>query len=442
MPSRTYSLPYGRGALAVELEADCLTHGGGAAIPDEAAAIHEALRHPIGSEPLAAIVRPGERVAIVVNDITRLTRTDLMLPPLVETLNRAGIPDADIFIVFALGIHRRQTEDERRSILGAAIHGRIRNFDHDCADDENLVTVGSTSFGNRVEINRQVMEADRIILTGEIMYHLIAGYSGGRKSLAPGVAGWRTTTFNHRMIFEPGCASGILDGNPAHEDLMEACRLVGPDFLLNVVLTPDARLARVVAGDFELAHREGCRTVDELLCAPVDEPYDLLIASAGGFPLDIDLRQAHKGLENACRALRPGGRILFYAECPKGSGHPLFDEYVSRFADDFEMQRALAERFEVGGHKAYWVAKLGRLFRIDLVSALPADFVERCHLHPVPVERHAERLRELCAEAGPGARIGVIPHSGHTLPRLGAGPAPAVNAGASQTSGVNGIIER
>ncbi len=123
----------------------------------------------------------------------------------------------------------------------------------------NLVEIGTTSFGNRVEINREVWDADRIILTGEIIYHLIAGYSGGRKSLAPGVAGFRTTTFNHRMIFDPRCRSGQLDGNPAHEDLLEACRMADPDFLVNVVLSPEGKLIRVVAGHYDLAHREGCR---------------------------------------------------------------------------------------------------------------------------------------------------------------------------------------
>jgi lactate racemase len=259
------------------------------------------------------------------------------------------------------------------------------------------------------------MDADRIILTGEIMYHLIAGYSGGRKSLAPGVAGWRTTTFNHQMIFDPRCTSGVLEGNPSHEDLLEACRMADPDFLVNVVLTPDGKLARVVAGQFELAHRAGCLVVDEFLSAEIGEPYDVLIASAGGYPLDIDLRQAHKGLENACRALKPGGSILFFAECPNGSGHPSFDDYVTRYRDDIEMKQALMEHFEVGGHKAYWVARLGRVFDIHLVSALPPEFVERCHLHPVAPEAHAARLRELMR---PGLRAGVIPHAGHTLPRV------------------------
>ena len=161
------------------------------------------------------------------------------------------------------------------------------------------------------------------------------------------------------------------------------------------ILTPDGKLARVVAGQFELAHRAGCLVVDEFLSAEVGEPYDVLIASAGGYPLDIDLRQAHKGLENACRALKPGGSILFFAECPNGSGHPSFDDYVTRYRDDIEMKQALMQHFEVGGHKAYWVARLGRVFDIHLVSALPPDFVESCHLHPVAPEAHAARLREL-----------------------------------------------
>src|SRR6185369_9585113 len=155
----------------------------GAEVGDEVAAVQSAIDHPTGTLPLSQIVHAGERVAIIVNDITRLTRTDLLLPPIVNTLNAAGIPDAGIFVVFALGIHRLQTDDERRMIVGEEMFRRLRMFDHVSTDDGNLVEIGTTSFGNRVEINRDVWNADRIILTGEIIYHLIAGYSGGRKSL-------------------------------------------------------------------------------------------------------------------------------------------------------------------------------------------------------------------------------------------------------------------
>ncbi len=408
-----YRLPFGESFLDADVTANLIRHRDVPPVADEAAAIGEALAHPIGTAPLDRIVHPGERVALIVNDITRLTRSDLMLPAVVETLNRAGVPDEDILVVFALGIHRPQTPGERRRILGGNLYHRLTAIDHDAHDDATLIGVGQTSFGNRVEINRRVWECDRIVLTGEIIYHLIAGYSGGRKSLVPGVAGARTTTFNHGMIFDPRCRSGVLEGNPAHEDLLEACRLVEPDFLFNVVLNPEGRLVKAVAGHYDLAHREGCKAVDAMLRAEIDEPYDLIVASAGGFPLDIDLRQAHKGLENAVQALRPGGSILFYAECRGGAGHASFEDYVRRYDNDAEMRAALERKFEVGGHKAWWIARLGRLFDVHLVSGLPEDFVRRCHFHPVSPGWHQQRLNELAARPG---RIGVLPFAGFTLP--------------------------
>ena len=420
---REFHLPFGREHISVRLAAELLEPRPSAHIGDERKAIEAALRHPIGSAPLEAIVRPGEQIAIVVNDITRLCRTELMLPPIVDALSRAGISDNDIFIVFALGIHREQTEAERRQIVGEEIYGRFRMFDHISTDSADLVYVGTTSFGNRVEINKQVWEADCIILTGEIIYHLIAGYSGGRKSLVPGVAGFDTTTFNHRMIFDPRCRVGLLDGNPAHEDLLEACRLIDPDFILNLVLTPEGKLARAVAGHYDLAHREGCRAVDEMMRVPVEEPFDLIVASAGGFPLDIDLRQAHKPLENACHALRPGGSILFYAECSNGAGIRSFEEYVERFDSHEEMRFALERKFVVGGHKAYWVTRLGREYDIHLVSTLDAHFVERCRLKHVPIAEHQATLECLLSKAGTAGRVAVMPHAAFALPTLDFVPA-------------------
>lgn len=416
MDPATYTLPFGRAAYPLSVAGDHLSFGGVEPIEDELAAIWEALQHPIGSASLGDIVHPGETVAILVNDITRLTRTDLFLPPIVKTLNEAGVPDEDIFVVFALGIHRPQTEEERKRILGNELFRRLRNFDHQASDESNLIGLGTTSFGNDVSINRQVWAADRIVLTGEIMYHLIAGYSGGRKSLVPGVAGWRTTTFNHSMIFDPNCRSGLLDGNPAHEDLLEACRMVEPDFLVNVVLSPEGRLLRVVAGDYDEAHRAGCQTVDRALSIEIDEPYDLLIASAGGDPLDLDLRQAHKGLENACRALKPGGSILFFAECSNGLGHPAIGRYASAFHSSDEMRRELSRQFEVGGHKAYWLARLGEAFDVHLVSSLDPELVKRFHFTPVRPQDCEIHMRSLLAAARPGSRIGVIPFAGHALP--------------------------
>ena len=380
------------------------------------AAVRSVLRDPIGTLSLQELVHPGERVVLLVNDITRLVHSEVFLPVLVEELNGAGIPDDDIFIVFALGIHRRQSSEEQRRIVGEEIARRIALYDHNCYDRDNLVRIGRTSRGNQVWINRRVWEADRVILTGEIIYHLIAGYSGGRKSLVPGVAGAETTTFNHRFILDPQCQAAVLDGNPAHEDLLEACRMFEPDFLLNVVLNRKGKIVRVVAGHYDLAHREGCKTVDQIYRCPIEKPFDVVLASAGGFPFDIDLRQAHKGMENAGRALKPGGILVYFAECRDGSGHRTIDEWVKRFSTSSEMEQELRSQFVVGGHKAYWLARLGERARILLVSSLDDSFVRQCHLEPAHEPDVA--VRTILAEVGSEARVAYIPHASFTLPVL------------------------
>ncbi len=415
---------YGAGAVPVSVPEniphDTLDANPLPALGDAPAAVRAALSHPIGTPPLRQVVRPGERVTILVNDITRLVRSDVFLPVLLDELNAAGVTDGDIAIIFALGIHRHQSEEERREIVGHEVARRIALYDHDCNDRERLVLIGRTSRGNPVWINRRVWESERVILTGEIIYHLIAGYSGGRKSLVPGVAGVETTTFNHKFILDPQCRAGLLDGNPAHEDLLEACRMLDPDFLLNVVLNPDGELVHVVAGHYDRAHRAGCKIVDQMYGIPISKPYDLVLASAGGFPFDIDLRQAHKGMENASRALAPGGTMIYFAECRDGSGSRKFEEWVEAFANSSEMDRELRQNFVVGGHKAYWVARLGERARIFLVSSLDESFVRRCHLHPAP-----DPVATIKAELGklrPGARMAYIPHAGFVLPSL---PTPA-----------------
>jgi lactate racemase len=415
---RELRFQYGEGCLSVRLPSavpcETLSSNPIPPVANPVAAVRTALRDPIGTPSLRELVHKGERVAVLVNDITRLVHSEVFLPVLVEELNEAGIPDHDIFIVFALGNHRRQSAAEQRRIVGEEIARRIALYDHDSHDRENLVTVGRTSRGNQVWINHRVWEADRVILTGEIIYHLIAGYSGGRKSLVPGVAGAETTTFNHRFILDPQCQAGALDGNPAHEDLLEACQLFEPDFLLNIVLNGDGKIVRVVAGHYDLAHREGCKTVDQMYRRPIEKAFDVVLASAGGFPFDIDLRQAHKGMENAARALRQGGMLVYFAECTDGAGHRAIEEWVKRFSTSSEMERELRSQFVVGGHKAYWLARLGESRRILLVSSLDDSFVRRCHLNPA--HEPEALISTALAELGPQARVAYIPHASFTLP--------------------------
>jgi len=413
---RTVSIPYGEACFSLELEAELIEPAAAAPAAEQSAVIREALDRPIGAARLEEVVRPGESVAVIVNDITRPARSDLFLPPLVERLNRAGIADRDIFIVFALGTHRPHTPEEQRRIVGREIFRRIRLYDHDAAEEANLVTAGVTRAGNRVQINRRVWEADRIVLTGAIVEHRIAGYSGGRKSLAPGVAGESTIRFNHRLALDPRCRPGVLEGNPAHEDLLQACALAEPDFLFNVIVSPQGELLAAVAGHFDGAHREGCRLAERLLTTPVSGRFDVVIASAGGWPLDIDLRQAHKGMENAAKLLRPGGALFYYAACRDGLGSPHIEEYLRRYRSAAAMEAALRENFVVGGHKALWLAQLGESYRVHLVSELAPGQVRRCGFEALAPAEQEAGLGKLLA-ARPSARVAVMPYANLTVPR-------------------------
>jgi len=412
------SVRYGQGTrhlpLPPGLRFDTLAPTFRAPLPDPAAAVRTALRNPIGTPPLREIVNPGERVAIVVNDITRLAHSDVFLPVVVDELNLAGISDRDIFIIFALGIHRHHTPDEQRRIVGEDLARRIALIDHDGFDQNNLSFVGRTTYGNEIWVNRRVHEADRVILTGEIIHHLIAGYSGGPKSLVPGVAGAGTISFNHRFVLDPRCRVGALDGNPAHEDMLEACGLFKPDFLLNVIPNTKGELARIVAGHYDRAHRAGCETVNEIHQVPFERPYDVVIASAGGFPFDIDLQQAHKGMENAARALRVGGTLLYFAECGNGAGIRTLSEWAERYSSSSEMALALQSHFVVGGHKAYWIARLGERMRVFLISELPEDLVRNCHL--IPVSDAAMVIQTVLKEVGPERRVAYMPEASLTFP--------------------------
>lgn len=402
-------------SLAAQVEQEMAARGARVAANLQSAVVH-ALLHPIGTPRLREIVHPGERVAIIVNDITRLVHSEWLLPPLLDELAAAGVPDDDVFVVFANGTHRAQSRQEQEQIVGPEIARRLRLYDHDSRDAGNLVSIGTTSRGNQVWINRRVFEADRVILTGEIIFHLIAGYSGGRKSLIPGVAGHDTATRNHSLILDPRCESGRLEGNPAHEDLLEACRLFPPDFLLNVVLSPVGQLLKAVAGDVEQAHREGCRFVDQVYRVELDQPFDVVIASAGGFPLDIDLRQAHKGMESACRALRDGGALIYFAECADGSGSRACEEWARKFRTAGEMERHLREQFQIGAHKAYWLARLAEKYRIYLVSQLPDALVTDCRL--TPCHDPQATLDALLGKLGSTARVAFIPCAGFVLPSV------------------------
>ena len=373
-----------------------------------------------GCEPILSGFMPEDRVVVVTSDITRYTASEIYLPLLVERLNRRGIPDRNIEILVALGIHRKQTPHEHEKILGP-LHGRIKVIDHDCDDPAGLVTVGTTSCNIEVSINRRAVEADRLILTGVIGFHYFAGFGGGRKALLPGIASRQACMASHFRVLNPQSGSGKnprattgnLEGNPVHQAMVEACAMVGPDLILNTVLSLEKRIMAAFAGQWREAHERGCRYYRELYSFPIAGTADLVVVSCGGYPKDINLIQAHKSMEYASRALKDKGVMILLAECRDGFGHATFFNWFRyRSLDLFEA--ALRERYEINGQTAYSLLQKTQRFAIILVSGLPGHQVEEMGMIPCGSLKDAmKKAEELLPE---GWRTLVIPDGGSVLP--------------------------
>ena len=382
--------------------------------------IHEALANPIDSLLLNEILSPGERVAIVVSDITRYSGGEIFLPILITQLNEIGIPDSDIEIIVALGIHRKQTEEEHRKILGS-LYGRIAVHDHECDDPVELVDLGMTDSGISVQVNRRVVEADRVIVTGTIGFHYFAGFGGGRKGLVPGVASRETCMASHFSVFNlpeiggkhPNAVTGVLTGNPVHRNLVQAAQLVKPDFLLNTVLSPQKKILGVFCGDLEQAHLAGCKMVRELFQVTLDQPADLAVISCGGEPKDINFIQAQKALDYGCQAVKEGGTIILLAACRDGFGNATFFDWF-RYQDLDEFETALRENYQINGQTAHATLSKARRFRVILVSEFTADQTRKMGMEKSLDLQSALDL--VLPDLDKNAKMVVIPDGGMVLP--------------------------
>lgn len=369
--------------------------------------------------PLSSF-KAGERVVIVTSDITRYTGSEIYLPLLVERLNHQGIAGEHVEILIALGIHRKQSGQEHQKILGE-LYGRICVIDHDCDDPAELVMVGTTSNGIPVSINRRAVEADRLILTGTIGFHYFAGFGGGRKSVLPGIASRQACMASHFAVLNPGGGSGKnplattgnLEGNPVHQAMVEGCAMANPDFILNTVLTPDKQIIAAFAGDWCEAHEAGCRFYRERFAFPIDARADLVIASCGGFPKDINLIQAHKSMEYASQAIRDGGVMILLAECRDRFGNAtFFNWFRHKNLDEFEA--ALRENYEINGQTAYSMLQKVQRFRIILVSEFPDEQVRGMGMIPADT---LENAMDLATDMVPsGWRGYIMPEAGSVLP--------------------------
>ncbi len=372
--------------------------------------IKKVLKYPISSASLYETFVPGEKVAIVVSDRTRNTAASVFLPILINELNSVGIADRDIFIVFACGTHRLHTKAEHMKIVGEDVAGRVTLLDHDCRDNNDLVMLGTTSRGTKVEVNKKVAEADRIILTGAITYHYFAGYGGGRKAVLPGISAFQTIQANHKLcLMSEKASTGVLSGNLVHEDMIEAAKRLDPDMIFNVILDDIGRISAVFAGDLVAAHEAGCEALDSNYKVKVGKRSKFVIASAGGGLKDLNFVQSHKAMDNASRVLEEGGTMVLLGESSEGFPSGAYMKYV-----DLGSARAIEEDlnrdFTIPGHTILSAFKKAERFNIIWVSKLEKEVVRKIGI--VPADNMAEAMN-LAGEAGPAY---IMPDAYNTFP--------------------------
>jgi nickel-dependent lactate racemase len=415
-------LAYGRHGLDVELpsSAQVVAPSYVSGLAHEKQAIRQALRDPIGSPPLYELIQPDARVVIVHSDITRPTPNDRILPVLLAELEAAGVKSEDVILLNALGTHRRQTPQELAELLGQEIVDRYRCLQHDAWDDANLVSLGQTSFGHPVRVNRAYLESDIKILTGFIEPHFFAGFSGGPKGVLPSIAGADSVLTNHgaKMIGHPQATWGMTYGNPIWEEMLEVASKTDPTFLLNVTLNQKREITGVFAGDMKQAHAVGCDFCRQSAMVAVPHLYDVVITTNSGYPLDLNLYQAVKGMSAAARIVRQGGSIIIAAEC--WDGIPEHGEYANllRAAEGPE---DLLARIEAPGFACQdqWEAHIQALIQLRANVYVYTDGLSDEQIWEallIPCHSIESTVAELLDQYGPQATICVLPEGPQTVP--------------------------
>ncbi|MCR4430328.1 MAG: nickel-dependent lactate racemase [Tepidanaerobacteraceae bacterium] len=426
---RTFNLKYGKSEVKLDISEENVLSVLEAkkieAVRDETQAVISALNNPIQSPAIEEIVKPGDRVAVIASDITRSVKSRVVVPAVISELNRCGIADEDITIVVATGTHRGHTVEEHEYMFGNDVVSRIKIVDHNSRDEKSLAFIGNTTRGTPVYVNRIVAEADRVILTGGIMYHSMAGFGGGRKSICPGVCGFNTIQKNHKLMLNPIEKGGGIDPrvglgktaeNPMAADMAEIADMVKPDFLVNVILNDDGNMAKVVAGDYKAAFEEGCDFVRDSFSVRVSETADALILSCGGFPKDIDLYQATKAIENAMHIANDGGVVVLLAECPDGIGHDGFYHIITGFGTRLEREESLWDEFTIAKAVGYILTLGMERFDVILVSKMDEKLVRDMGMIPASgVDEAVELARH---KLGNDFKAYVIPHASTTVPVL------------------------
>ena len=415
------NLAYGSGHLPIEVPDDRTTviepaHIDGLA--DEKAAVLDALQNPIGSQPLLERISPDAKICIAFTDITRATPNDRIIPWLLEHL---GGPNDNITLLNQLGTHRPNTREELETMLTPEVVANYRVLNHEPENPKALVQVGTTADGTPALLNRHIVEADLRIITGFIEPHFFAGFSGGVKGIMPGCAGLETVMSNHgaKNIGAPQATFGVTVGNPLWEELRDIALKTGPSFLLNITLNEQRDITNVFAGDIIEAHKTGCVFVKKSAMQPLEQPFDIVVTTNSGYPLDLNLYQGVKGMSAGARVLKEGGTLILAAECREGvpDGSPLDD--LLRSAGSIEEILAMLSTPGVV-RPEQWQAQIQALVqrRAEVLVCCELDdaTLRACHLAPC-ADINAEVAKRL-AKLGADARVAVLPQGPLTIPYL------------------------
>ena len=398
-------------------------------LPQRTAAEHIrwALDHPVDSAPLKELVKAGDKVCIVISDVTRRWQSpETYIPVLVAELEAAGVRDEDMLIISATGTHRRQTPEEHAGLVTQAVYDRITLVDHVCTDEENLAYVGTTTRGTPVWLDKRALACDKIILTGGVVYHFMAGFGGGRKSILPGISGRETIMKNHNLALNPGLGAGsnpevrsanMNASNPVHADMMEACSMVNPTFLVNVVVNDDQEIIAAFAGNWITAHRAACDLVDRMYGVPAREKTPLVIASAGGYPKDLNFYQTIKTLCNALEVVEKDGTIILVTRSQEGFGNADTERQIAGFSTMLEREKDLRENFSIGAFIGYLFAESAEKYHMIVVTGMDQAAFGSAKIHAVKtLDEALELSRRL--NGGRDLRATLMPHGANTLPKF------------------------
>jgi nickel-dependent lactate racemase len=415
-------LAYGNGKLSIDLPQDQVTviepkftQG----LHDEKSAVLGALDHPIHAPSLIESIRPEDKLCILFTDLTRATPNERIIPWILEYLG--DHPRENITLLNQLGTHRPNTKAELEQMLTPEVVRDYRVLNHDCEDPSQLVQLGTTRTGVPAMINKHAVEADLRIVTGFIEPHFFAGFSGGPKGIMPGVAGLDTVMSNHGVenIGDPRATFGVTDGNPLWEELRDIALRAGPSFLLNVTLNHDRAITGVFAGDLVEAHRAGWQTVKQSAMQPVKEPFDIVVTTNSGYPLDLNLYQGVKGMSAGARILKDGGLLILACECREGvpAKSPL-DQLLRSASSPEEILTMLSTPGFVRPEQ--WQAQIQALIQaraeVLVHSSLDDDTLAAAHLKPC--HDISQTVQDRLSSLGDQARVAVLPQGPLTIPYL------------------------